>query len=114
MTVINVFPDSGHHFAFVPIAKEVLTKYPQFKQLCDQARSEWRPLNHTWIRGRFATHHGVPGMWVAVESNTGTIKRGSIYEPKHQVPATSSENPSPYAVTDPTRLPEDDHVVSIK
>jgi hypothetical protein len=114
MTTINVFPDSGHHYTFVPIAKEVLVKYPQFKTLCDQAKSDWRPLNHTWIRGRFATHQGMPGMWIAIESNTGTIKRGSIYEPRHQVPNGSTDNPSPYAVTDVTRLPADDHIVSIK
>jgi hypothetical protein len=114
MNTINVFADSGHHYSFLPIDPPVLTKYPQFKVYCDQDRAEWRPLNHPWIRGRFATRDGVPGMWIAVESNVGTIQRGSTYEPKHQIPAGNTENPSPYPAPAITRLPQGDHIVTIQ
>ena len=114
MITINVFADSGHHYSFVPIESDVLTKHPIFKTLCDQAREKWRPLNYPWVRGRFATRDGVPGMWIAVESNVGSIRRGSTYEPRHQVPAGDTENPSPYAVPSVNRLPEDDHIITIR
>lgn len=116
MTEIKVFPDSGHHYTFVPILKDILAKYPQFKTMCSQERSEWKALNHPWIRGRFATHEGQPGLWVAVESNSGTIKRGSIYEPRQPVPSKPEQdgNTSPYAVIDVNHLPEGDHIVTIK
>jgi hypothetical protein len=111
---IFIFPDSGHHYSFVPITKEVLAKNPKLKRLCDEGKQVWRPVNHHWIRGRFASKNGVPGLWVAIESNLGTIKRGSIYEPKHEVPTGDRENPTPYATTNSTRLPKEEHIVEIK
>lgn len=114
MHQIFVFPNTGHHYAFVPIPKEVITKTPKLKQLCDQGRQGWRPLNYPWIRGRFASKDGIPGLWVAIESNMGTIKRGSIYEPRREVPTGDRENPTPYAATDVTHLPKDDHIIEIK
>jgi hypothetical protein len=110
-TPIYVFPDSGHHYTFVPLPKETLAQYPQFRALCSQERQAWRNLHHSWVRGRPGTREGVPGFWVAVESNLGSVKRGSIYDPKRQLPAESVkpeelENPSPYASTQVSRLPE--------
>ncbi len=114
MQQIFVFPNTGHHYSFVPIAKEVLSKTPKIKQLCDQGKQGWRPLNYPWIRGRFASKDGAPGLWVAIESNMGTIKRGSIFEPRREVPTGDRENPTPYASTDVTRLPKGEHIVEIK
>jgi len=114
MNQIFVFPNTGHHYSFVPIAKEVLAKTPKLKQLCDQGKQGWRQLNYPWIRGRFASKDGTPGLWVAIESNLGTIKRGSIYEPRREVPTGDRENPTPFAATDVTRLPKDEHIVEIK
>ena len=114
MQQIFVFPNTGHHYSFVPIAKEVLSKTPKLKQLCDQGKQGWRPLNYPWIRGRFASKDGTPGLWVAIESNMGTIKRGSIFEPRREVPTGDRENPTPYATTDVTRLPKGEHIVEIK
>jgi hypothetical protein len=111
---IFVFPDTGHHYSFVPIAKEVLAKSPKLKQLCDRDKQGWRPMNYPWIRGRFASKDGIPGLWVAIESNLGNIKRGSIFEPRREVPTGGRENPTPYACTDVTRLPKDEHIVEIK
>ena len=114
MHQIFVFPNTGHHYSFVEIAKEVLSKNPQLKQLCDQDKQGWRPLNYPWIRGRFASLNGSPGLWVAVESNLGNIKRGSIFDPRREVPTGDRENPTPYAATDVTRLPKGEHIVEIK
>jgi hypothetical protein len=114
MHQIFVFPNTGHHYSFVPIAKEIISKTPKLKQLCDQGKQGWRPLNYPWIRGRFASREGTPGLWVAIESNLGTIKRGSIYEPRREVPTGDRENPTPYAATDVTRLPKGAHIVEIK
>ena len=114
MHQIFVFPNTGHHYSFVEIAKEVLSKNPKLKQLCDQDKQGWRPLNYPWIRGRFASRNGAPGLWVAIESNLGSIKRGSIFEPRREVPTGDRENPTPYATTDVTRLPKDEHIVEIQ
>jgi len=116
MTTIDVFPNSGHHYSFVPLDKDVITKYPVIKALCDRGKEPWRQLNHSWVRGRFATKDGVQGLWVAVESNLGTIQRGTIYEPKREVDAAPEESgsTSPYAVTDTTKLPEEAKKVVIK
>ena len=114
MHQIFVFPNTGHHYSFVEIPKDVLSKNPQIKQLCDQDKQGWRPLNYPWIRGRFASRNGIPGLRVAIESNLGNIKRGSIFEPRREVPTGDRENPTPYAATDVTRLPKGEHIVEIK
>jgi len=115
MTTIDVFPDSGHHYTFVPLLSETLKRYPQFKQLCAQGRQPWREVNHTWIRARFATKDGQPGLWVAVESNTGTTRRGSIFEPRQPCePRPDAENASPYAASDLSKLPGEAKVITLK
>jgi hypothetical protein len=115
MTTIDVFPDSGHHYSFVPLLPEVLQKYPQFKQLCAQGRQPWREVNYTWVRARFAMKDGQPGLWVAVESNVGTVKRGAVFEPREQCqPRTEPAPPSPYAAGDISRLPSEVKVLSLK
>ena len=115
MTTIDVFPDSGHHYTFVPILPEVLQKFPQFKQMCGQGRQPWREVNHPWLRGRFATKDGQPGLWVAVESNVGTIRRGTIYEPRQPCELRpAAANASPYASTDLSKLPSDARVIALK
>ena len=115
MTTIHVFPNSGHHYTFVPFTREVLAKYPQLKSLSDQGRQPWRPMNHSWVRGRFATHDGQPGLWVAVESNVGTVRRGTIHEPRRPIETPGDiNNPSPYAVTSVTRLPEEGEPITLK
>jgi hypothetical protein len=111
MTTIHVFPNSGHHYTFVPLAKEALARFPQLKGLCEQDKQPWRPMNYRWVQGRFSTHNKQIGLWVAVESNVGGVRRGSIYEPRRAAeptPGAANENPSPYAVADVTRLPSDD------
>ncbi|MEI7773535.1 MAG: virulence factor SrfB [Verrucomicrobiota bacterium] len=112
IVTINVFPESGHHYTFVPIEKAIIEKHPYIRKLCNSERSEWREVNHPWLRARFASKDGQPGIWVVVESNLGSVKRGSIYEPRR--PITDAEasqydqsNPSPYAAFDDTLLPSE-------
>ena len=100
IVTIKVFPESGHHYTFVPIEKEILDKHPNIKRLCSAERSEWREVNHAWVRARFASKDGTPGIWVAVESNLGSIQRGSIYEPRRAMTEAEAAqhdhtNPSP-------------------
>ena len=67
MITIDVFPDSGHHYTFVPLLSEALQKHPQFKQLCQSGRQPWREVNHPWIRARFAMKDGQPvPAWIDV------------------------------------------------
>ena len=110
--VISVFPNSGHHNTFVPFTSDLLVKFPELRQLCAAERTPWRDLNHSWVRGRLATRDGQPGLWVAVESNLGTIRRGSVHEPRRQAPdgTGNPENPSPYAAADPARLPGETNI----
>ena len=112
---IAVFPDSGHHCTFVPFPTALLAKFPELRALCASERTPWRELNKSWQRGRFANRDGQPGLWVAVESNLGTVRRGTLYEPRHQVleAVGSAENPSPYAAGDTSRLPDEESIVTI-
>ena len=115
MVQIKVFPESGHHYTFVPFENDVLTKYPKLRQLCAQGRHPWSELNYKWVRGRFAMKDVQPGMWVAVESNLGSVERGSLYEPRRQAGAPHSlDNNSPYAAPDLTRLPGQPQVITIQ
>ena len=115
MVQIQVFPESGHHYTFVPFESDVLTKYPKLRQLCAQGRHPWSELNYKWVRGRFAMKDDQPGMWVAVESNLGSVERGSLYEPRRQAGVPDSlDNNSPYAAPDVTRLPGQPEVITIQ
>lgn len=118
-TEIKVFAESGHHYSFLPFAREVLTAHPMLRTICEQERVPWANVSHSWLRGRFGMNEGQHGMWVALESNLGDIQRGSLYEPKRSYHAQEAglhniENPSPYAATDPTRLPDDLEAIPIE
>jgi hypothetical protein len=116
MTTIHVFPNSGHHYFFLPLEKDLLSTYPLLKQMCDRGKEPWFQAGRlAWVRCRLGTKDRVPGLWVAVESNVGTIRRGTIYEPRRQSDAPcDTTNPSPYAVTSVTRLSDEATRVPIK
>jgi hypothetical protein len=111
---IQVFPDSGHHYTFVPFKDEILDEIPKLAKVCKQQRSPWFEMPHKkWVRLRYGMHEKKPGVWVCVESNIGSIKRGSLFSPKRQVPVTGGGNPeeqnvSPYAYGAVNRLPNDE------
>ncbi|MES2569469.1 MAG: virulence factor SrfB, partial [Verrucomicrobiota bacterium] len=115
VVTINVFPESGHHYTFVPIDRAILDKHPNIKKLCSGERSEWREVNHPWVRARFASREGVAGIWVAVESNLGSLKRGSLYESSRpmseaEVARLGPAATSPYAALDATHLPDEKEI----
>lgn len=119
ITEIKVFAESGHHYSFLPFSLELLRAHPTLRTICEQERVPWTNISHTWLRGRFGMNEGQHGMWVSLESNLGSISRGSIYEPKrsyHSAEAGqhNADNPSPYAATDPTRLPDDVESIPIE
>lgn len=106
---IDVFAGTGHHYDFVPIRDEVLRAFPEYRQLCQSERIKWFAVEHAWLRARFGMNEGRAGLWVAIETNVGTIKRGSTYENYVPVaqPPPGTENASPYCVQDYTRLPDE-------
>lgn len=114
---IHVFPNSGHHYTFIPFPDELVRSVPKLQRLCKGQRMPWGELGERgerWIRGRYGVDkNGVPGIWVAVESNLGMIQRGSLHGAKRQVPDSDLPEDkedwkrSPYAFEDVTKLPDD-------
>jgi hypothetical protein len=118
MSNIQVFPESGHHYTFLAFDLEVLKAHPKLRKLCEEERVPWTSITQYWLRGRFGMNEGQHGMWVAMESNLGDIRRGSLYEPQrdyHEAEAGQHDalNPSPYAAVDAGRLPDDVEVINI-
>ena len=110
MIYVEVFPNSGHHYNFVPIAPEILERLPHIKDICDREDQPWRPINSHWVRGRFGKNNDVMGVWIAVESNLGDIQRGSIYEPRRAATpedGVEASSQSPYAAENIDGLPEE-------
>lgn len=118
---IHVFANSGHHYTFVPLSEELQRSCPKLVKLCKIERTPWLELDYRWIRGRYGVDNaGSPGMWITVDSNIGTIDRGSVYAPERQVPESElpSDNSedwvkSPYAYTSQKRLPDDDETAPV-
>jgi hypothetical protein len=54
---IQVFPDSGHHYTFVPFKDEILDEIPKLAKVCKQQRSPWFEMPHKkWVRLRYGMH----------------------------------------------------------
>lgn len=110
---IFVFPNSGHHYTFIPFSEKLnIELRKKLEKLCKQERAPWFALGNSWMRGRYGLDSDRnPGLWVAVESNLGTVKRGSTYSPQRQVPAdevpedSNLWKQSPYAYPSKDRLP---------
>jgi len=113
---IYVFANSGHHYTFIPLSNELQSSFPKLVKLCKIERTPWLELDFKWVRGRYGMdNNGKPGIWIVVESNIGSIDRGSIYAPERQVPETELPSDSredwsksPYAYRDSKSLPDDD------
>lgn len=122
-----VFPNTGHHYLFIPFEKEWLSKYDKDRLLmrrCQSDKAPWRRYEgkdsasgelkkYTWIRTRLGVDSNkTPGMWLAVETNVGTIRRGTFYDKreitKGDMPASEEERMhSPYAYSDIMRISVD-------
>ena len=95
MIEFRVFPNTGHHYLFVPFDKDWSSKYDkeqQLKRKCLSDKEPWRRYEgkdsasgelkkYTWIRTRPGVDSNkIPGIWLAVETNVGTIERGTFYD----------------------------------
>lgn len=121
----DVMPNTGHHYMFVPLTNAWLKKYDtsdqKIKRVCIRNAQPWRQYEeqghsgargkvYSWIRYRHGVDaKGTPGVWLAVETNLGTIKRGIVVEKKDvgegEVPKSEDERTrSPYAFSDISRL----------
>lgn len=90
-TTIRVMPNSGHHYFFIPFKKDFLAAHggPQgeLTKRCRKNQSPWSPCPTVdsseparWIRYRFGYQgqRSNVGIWIAVESNLGTVRRGTV------------------------------------
>jgi len=122
--VIDVFADTGHHFAFVAFAERQLHDNPELEKLCRNNDFPWceardatgRPLR--WLRYQFAQRevNGLPtepsGVLLAIETNLGSAHRGWALQPEEPVsPAEAAKYTpadkvaTPYVFADATRQP---------
>ena len=122
--VIALFTDTGHHFAFVPLAPHQLRANPDLDRLCRNNDFPWCDARDTsglplrWLRYQFAQREsdGTPmdesGVLLAVETNLGNAQRGWALQ--HEEPVTAAEAAkytaadkvaTPYVFPDATRQP---------
>ena len=115
MSEIRVFPNSGHHYEFVPLGDD-RCKDPKFSEVVNACRRDDQPWEshpkHPWIRFRKGVKEenglDVVGYWVAVESNLGPPERGFVYEPEMPVtprPVEVDGVSTPYAFSGLAELP---------
>jgi hypothetical protein len=123
-TVIDLFADTGHHFAFVPFTNRQLRDNPELEKLCRNSDFPWceardstgTPLR--WLRYQFAQRevNGLPaeesGVLLALETNLGNAARGWALQPEEPVNATEAAKytpadkvATPYVFPDATRQP---------
>ncbi|MGO8677458.1 MAG: virulence factor SrfB [Limisphaerales bacterium] len=122
--VIDVFADTGHHFAFVPFAERQLRDNPELEKLCRNNDFPWCEVRDTtgtplrWLRYQFAQREaeGLPteesGVLLAIETNLGNAHRGWALQPEETVsPADAAKYTpadkvaTPYVFPDATRQP---------
>lgn len=110
----SVFPNTGHQYLFVPFEKSFLSTYDTGRKIVRQCTGNHKPwlqykgpdpdgkeITYSWIRYRYGVDaSNTPGIWLAVETNVGTIRRGSFYDEREvtSVPENKEEwTVSPYA-----------------
>jgi len=123
-SVIDLFADTGHHFAFVPLPAHQLRANPDLDRLCRNNDFPWCEARDTsglplrWLRYQFAQREidGTPtdesGILLAIETNLGNSQRGWVLQPEEPVNATDAAKYSaadkaatPYVFPDATRQP---------
>lgn len=81
---IRVFPNSGHQYFHVPLAKLIAGKDEEsLRAFVSRNSGPWRPLSPAtrWILFRYLTdENNAPCIHLAVETNLGTEDRGLIFE----------------------------------
>jgi hypothetical protein len=112
---ITVFPNSGHHFEFIPLDDALFAEFPEFGAKCESGSYPWHAVRDApWIRWRFGKRNEVRGMYLGIETNLGRLTRGWIYEPQRNIAGTEAENETtgngqtaPYVFAEVTLLPRD-------
>ncbi len=122
--IIDLFADTGHHFAFVRFSDSQLRENPELEKLCRNSDFPWCEARDTsgtplrWLRYQFAQREaeGLPteesGVLLAIETNLGTARRGWALQPEEPVgPAEASKYTpadkvaTPYVFPHATRQP---------
>ncbi len=124
---LYIMPNTGHHYYFIPFSEQFKKQHGiQSSDLLKTWKGESRPWQgvpkkpydpqapeannkenqdrYTWMRYRFG-YKGAKqniGLWLAIESNLGTVKRGTLFEEREiaarDMPANQAEHEvSPYA-----------------
>lgn len=113
-------PDSGHHYRFICLEDEQFRKLmqnPRIKELCPEETEEmpWQQHSeYSWIRYRLGKNSDdQPGIWVVVETNLGTVRRGRVCREKREVGCPSQpdaiRNKTPYAFENASDLSNEAH-----
>ncbi|MBF8296990.1 MAG: hypothetical protein HW389_3535 [Bacteroidetes bacterium] len=110
---LNLFPNSGHHFAFLPFQDEFLQQNAPIAEACKNENLPWQHIqNYRFIRFRYGSKDLKRGLWVAVESNLGRQSRGWVLEPERSIAkdeakenSNASHVATPYAFTQSAQIP---------
>lgn len=107
-----VLPNTGHQYMFIPFEKAFLSKYDTQERLitrqCTANHKPWRQYTgpgpdgkqrkFSWIRYRYGSDDSqTPGIWLAVETNVGSVKRGSFFD-RHEV-VSAPENRETWSIS---------------
>ena len=111
---IDLFPNSGHQYCFVPFEDSYVTENPEIDKACVENREPWKQhATHKWLRYRRGRKGEKSGLWLAVESNLGNKSRGITYpslRPPQAQSITHDEfqamQESPYAAVSDLQLPQ--------
>lgn len=96
----KILPNTGHHYFFIPFGKEITDQLPggsrgELAKKCRASKTTWQRYSTEapWIRWRFGFKGKKSniGIWVAVESNFGDIKRGTLHDKREIVAADMPE-----------------------
>ncbi|HIX20045.1 MAG TPA: virulence factor SrfB [Candidatus Akkermansia intestinigallinarum] len=119
-----VLPNTGHHYFFIPLSRQLIDTHGGLRgplaKICREGRA-WQPLpkdetsgeNLGWIRYRLGYKGAANniGVWLAIETNLGTVKRGTFHD-EHEItvdlyPQDETQlTVSPYAYRSVREIPD--------
>ena len=109
--ILQVFPNTGHHFFTVPLEELLPTKpLAYLEKLVQQNRGPFEVWHETvpWIRYQYdrTERDSLPVIKIAIESNLGLPKRGFLYHLEGEWPERpeTPSGTSPYACDSELRL----------
>lgn len=111
MNSIDIFPNTGHYFSFVPIENGSTDEEFLKKWLICTGRPWANHPELSWVRIRPGYSTGILGLWISVESNLGKHDRGIALEPLRPIEEKPveehgyDESWSPYAFKSMDQLP---------